>query len=73
MRMECWWNDTDRRCWWQVDECVWSVGGMMLSGEVGGRWMKAYGTLADDTDRRKTEILWKRHVQVKLQMNQPTR
>ena len=44
MSMEQWWNDTDRgklKYWekniiqrgWQVNEWVWSIGGMILTGE----------------------------------------
>jgi len=69
MSMEEWWNDTDRgnlKCWerniihcgWQMNEWVWSNGGMILTGKtqsigrktlysVGGRWVNEYGAMVE--------------------------
>jgi hypothetical protein len=44
MGMEFWWNDTERGklkywernfiyCGWNVNECVWGICGMILTGE----------------------------------------
>ena len=63
------WNDTERgnlNCWekniiqrgWLMDGCIWSNGGMVLTGEncsigrktlysVGGRWMDEYGSMVE--------------------------
>ena len=79
MGMERWWNGTDRGrrkywerniiyCGWQVNEWVWSIDGMILTGEnwstgretlysVGGSWMKGYGALVEWYWQGKTEVL----------------
>jgi len=55
-----------------VNECVWSIGGMVLTGEnwstgsetiysVGGRWMNGYGVLVEWYWQGKTEVLGDKH------------
>jgi len=55
-----------------VNEWVWSVGGMILTGEnwstgretlysVGGRWMNGYGTLVEWYWQGKTEVQGEKH------------
>ena len=83
MSMEQRWNDTDRgklkywekntiECRWQVDEWVWNIGGMILTGEnwstwrktlysVGGRWMDVYGAMVEWYWQGKTEVLGGKH------------
>jgi hypothetical protein len=58
-----------------MDECVWSIGGMILTGEnwstgretlysVGGRWMNVYGALVEWYWQRNTEVLREKPVTV---------
>jgi len=60
-----------------MDECVWSNGGMILTGEnwsagrktlysVGGRWMDEYGALVEWYWQGKTEVLGENPVTVSL-------
>jgi len=55
-----------------VNQWVWSVGGMILTGEnwstgretlysVGGRWMNGYGALVEWYWQGKTEVLGEKH------------
>jgi hypothetical protein len=55
-----------------MDEWVWSIGGMILTGEnwstgretlysVGGRWMNVYVALVEWFYRGKTEVLGEEH------------
>ena len=79
MSMEQWWNDTDRgklKYWekniiqrgWDMNEWVWSNGGMILTGEnwstgrktlysVGGRWMNEYGVMVEWYWQGKTVLI----------------
>jgi len=83
MSMGQWWNDTDRRnlkYWqkniiqsgWYVDECVWSNGGMILTGDnwstgrktwyrLVGRWMNVYGEMVEWYWQGKIEVLGEKH------------
>ena len=58
--------------WVVDDEWVWSIGGMILTGEnwnigikvlysVGGRWMNEYGAMVEWYWQGKTEVLGEKH------------
>ena len=60
-----------------MNEWVWSIGGMVLTGEIwstgrktlfslGGRWMNGHGALVEWNLQGKTEILGEKHVPVPL-------
>jgi len=60
-----------------VNEWVWSIGGMVLTGEnwstgretlysVGGRWMNGYGALVEWYWEGKTEVLGEKHYIVRV-------
>ena len=60
---------------WVVGEWVWSIGGMILTGEnwstgrktlysVGGRWMNEYGAMVEWYWQGKTEVLGEKHYTV---------
>ena len=89
MGMEHWWNCTDRgnlKCWerniqrgWEVNQWVWSIGGMVLTGEnwstgrgticsMGGRGMNGCGALVVWYWQGKTERHWGRRVTMPLRL-----
>jgi len=83
MNIGQWCNDTDRgklKYWkkniiqsgWEMNEWVWSNGGMILTGEnwntgrktlysVGGRWMNEYGAMVEWYWQGTTEVLGEEH------------